>query len=69
MQWCTVNKKCAAFTLKGYEFIQNKYLGVGDPGAQSGIVNSPVAGSRLIASGYAGVAVFSPWRSFVVEEV
>ena len=36
------------FTLKGGDFISNKYLGVGgEDGLSSGVVSSPVAGSKL----------------------
>ena len=59
----------ANFTLKGGEFITNKYLGVGgEDGLSSGLVSSPVAGSKLIAWGYAGIGVFNPYRSFIVRE-
>jgi hypothetical protein len=38
----------ALFTLKGGDFISNKYLGVGkENGLTSGEVASPVAGSKL----------------------
>lgn len=37
------------FTLKGGDFITSKYPGVGGlDGLSSGIVSSPVAGSKLI---------------------
>lgn len=59
----------ACFTLKGGEFITNKYLGVGgENGLSSGVVSSPVAGSKLINWGYAGIAVFNPYRSFIIRE-
>ena len=36
------------FTLKGGDFIQNKFPGVGGlDGLSSGVVSSPVAGSKL----------------------
>jgi len=57
------------FTLKGMEFVRNFIKGVGGlNGGESGEVSSPVAASRIIHSGYAGVGVFSPYRSFVIEE-
>lgn len=57
------------FTFKGGEFISNKLKGVGGfSGLESGEVFSPVAGSKLINWGYAGVGVFSPYRSFVLME-
>lgn len=60
----------AMFTLRGGDFITNKYPGVGGlDGLSSGVVSSPVAGSKLINWGYSGVAVFSPYRSFILREV
>ena len=57
------------FTFKGGEFITNKLKGVGGfTGLESGEVFSPVAGSKLINWGYAGVGVFSPYRSFILQE-
>ena len=42
----------AGFTLKGAEFVTSKYPGVGGvDGITSGIVSSPVAGSKLIVAG------------------
>lgn len=58
------------FTLKGGDFISNKYLGVGGlDGLSSGVVSSPVAGSKLINWGYSGVGVFNPYRSFILREI
>lgn len=37
-------------------------------GTESGIVSSPVAGSKLIMMGYAGIGVFTPYRSFILRE-
>lgn len=60
----------AMFTLKGGDFITNRYLGVGrENGLSSGDVASPVAGSKLINWGYSGVAVFNPYRSYVLREI
>jgi hypothetical protein len=60
----------AAFTLQGGEFVTNKYPGVGGvDGKTSGIVSSPVAGSKLIVAGYSGIAAFAPYKSFILEEV
>ena len=60
----------AAFTLKGAEFVSSKYPGVGGvDGITSGIVSSPVAGSKLIAAGYSAIVHFAPYRSFIVEEI
>ena len=60
----------ALFTLKGADFVTNRFPGVGGmDGISSGVVSSPVAGSKLINWGYSGVAVFNPYRSFVLREV
>jgi len=60
----------AAFTLEGAEFVSSKYPGVGGvDGITSGIVSSPVAGSKLIVAGYSGIAAFAPYKSFIIEEV
>lgn len=60
----------AGFTLKGAEFISSKYPGVGGvDGVTSGIVSSPVAGSKLIVAGFSGIVAFAPYRSFIIEEV
>lgn len=60
----------AMFTLKGGDFITNKFPGVGGlDGLSSGVVSSPVAGSKLINWGYSGVAVFAPYRSFILREI
>lgn len=57
------------FTFKGGEFITNKLKGVGGfSGLESGEVFSPVAGSKLINWGYAGVGVFAPYRAFILQE-
>ena len=51
----------AMFSLKGKDIITNKYIGVGgEDGVSSGVVSSPVAGSKRIVWGYASVAVFNP---------
>lgn len=55
------------FTLEGAEFISSSLPGVGGiNGNSSGQVATAVAGSKLINSGFAGVAVFNPYRSFVL---
>ena len=59
-----------AFTIQGAEFVTSKYPGVGGvDGITSGIVSSPVAGSKLIVAGYSGIVAFAPWKSFILEEV
>ena len=60
----------AMFSLKGRDMITNKYVGVGGlDGGTSGVVSSPVAGSKRIIWGYSGVAVFNPYRSAVLREI
>ena len=60
----------AQFSLKGKEFISNSIAGVGGlQGGQSGPVASPVAGSKLVIHGYAGICVFNPYRSFICQEI
>jgi hypothetical protein len=55
------------FTLEGAEFITSTIAGVGGlNGRSSGAVASPVAGSKLVNSGFAGVQVANPYRSFVL---
>ena len=53
---------------KLYGDIQNTLVG-GVDGVTSGIVSSPVAGSKLIVSGYAGIGVFAPYKSFIIEQI
>lgn len=60
----------AGFTIKGAEFVTSKYPGVGGvDGITSGIVSSPVAGSKLIVAGYAGIVAFAPYKSFIIEQI
>lgn len=59
------NPAIAAFTLKGKEFISNKLTGVG---FRDGEVATPVAGGKLILSGYYGVAAFAPYKSFILSQ-
>lgn len=57
------------FTLKNAEFIRNTVKGVGGiNGNDSGDVSSPVAGSKIIHTGYAGVGIYNPYRSYIIEE-
>ena len=57
----------AQFTFKNGEFIQNKILGVGgENGLTGGPVSSPVAATKLTAFGYAGIAVFNPYKSVIL---
>ena len=57
------------FTLKGGDFISNRFPGVGGlDGLSSGVVSSAVAASKLINWGYSGVGVFNPYRSYMLIE-
>jgi len=60
------------FTFKRGEIIHNFIKGVGgSTGLQHGEVSSPVAASKIINWGYAGVGVYNPYRSVILisEEV
>ena len=60
----------AQFSLTGKALISNSIAGVGGlQGGQSGPVASPVAGSKLVIHGYAGICVFNPYRSFICQEI
>lgn len=55
------------FTFKGCDIVHNWINGVGGQnGTSSGQVSSPVAASKYINWGYAGVGVFNPYRSFIL---
>ena len=57
------------FTLEGAEYIENTIAGVGGlNGTTGGTVASTVAGSRLVATGYSGIGVFTPYRSYILIE-
>lgn len=57
------------FTLKNGDFLQNKIAGVGGfDGLSSGVVSSPVAASKLVVWGYSSIAVFNPYRSFILKQ-
>lgn len=59
----------AKFTLTGKEFTTNKIIGVqGEDGKSSGNVSTNVAGSKMVMMSTAGVAVFAPFRSFIIME-
>lgn len=51
------------FSLKNKQFVENTLSGVG---VRSGAVSTPVAGEKYIISGYAGVGVLTPYRSYVL---
>ena len=52
-----------ALTLKGKQMIQNQLTGVG---IKDGDVATAVAGSKMIISGYVGIAVLNPFRSHIL---
>lgn len=57
------------FTFKGGEFIQGSLEGLGGlDGLSSGKISTPVAGSKLAVMSYGGVAVFNPYRSYIIKE-
>lgn len=51
------------FTLRDKAFMENKMTGVG---VRPGDVATAVAGEKYIVSGYAGIGVFNPYRSYVL---
>lgn len=57
------------FTLHRGEFIRNVIKGVGGTGGnESGDVASRIAGTTIVHMGYAGVGVFNPYRSYIIEQ-
>ena len=59
----------AKYTLSDKEFTLNRITGVGGySGHESGDVASNVAGSKAVMLGYAGVAVYAPYRSVILRE-
>ena len=58
----------AMYSLKGKDYIFNEVLGVGGrSGGDSGVVSTPVAGGMMTIHGYAGIAVYNPYRSFILR--
>lgn len=56
------------YSLKGKDYIFNEVLGVGGrSGGESGVVSSAVAGSMMTIHGYCGVAVYNPYKSFIIR--
>lgn len=53
------------FTLRDKAFVENSLPGVG---VKSGPVATAVAGEKYIVSGYCGVAVINPYRSYVLMQ-
>lgn len=52
------------FTFKGKQYVQSALYGPGT--SSNGVVSTPVAGGKKIAHGYSGVAVFCPYKSFIL---
>lgn len=60
----------AMFTLKGGDMMQSYLKGVGGlTGLESGEVSTPVAGAKRIMWGYSSLAVFNPYRSYVLRQI
>jgi len=58
------------FTLKGGDMMTSYLKGPGGlTGLESGEVSTPVAGAKRIMWGYSSLAVFNPYRSYVLREV
>lgn len=53
------------FTLKDKAFVENVLTGVG---VKSGSVATAVAGEKYIVSGYAGICVLNPYRSYILMQ-
>ena len=51
------------FTLAGQEFKSHVLNGVG---GDTEVISSPVAGTKMVISGYSGIGVFSPYRAYVL---
>ena len=57
------------FTLEGADMITGTLKGLGGvTGKDSGDIASPLHGYQYTIAGYDGVAVYNPWRSFIMEE-
>ena len=58
------------FTLKGGDMMQSYLKGPGGlTGLESGEVSTPVAGAKRIIWGYSSLAVFNPYRSYIIREI
>jgi hypothetical protein len=57
------------FTLEGAPVITGQLNGLGGKsGSESGLISTPIHGYQYIVAGYAGAAVYNPYRSFIMEE-
>lgn len=60
----------ACFTLKGGDMMTSYLKGVGGlTGLESGEVSTPVAGAKRIMWGYSSLALFNPYRSYVLRQI
>lgn len=58
------------FTLKGGDMMESYIKGVGGlTGLESGEVSTPVAGAKRIMWGYSSLAVFNPYRSYIIRQI
>lgn len=56
------------YTLKGGDYMTYDMYGPGlKDGLSSGVVSTPVAGGISGIWGYCGVAVFNPYKSFILK--
>lgn len=60
----------ALFTLKGGDMMTSYLKGPGGlTGLESGEVSTPVAGAKRIMWGYSSLALFNPYRSYVLRQI
>jgi hypothetical protein len=60
----------ALFTLKGGDMMQSYIKGVGGlTGLESGEVSTPVAGAKRVIWGYSSIAVFNPYKSYILRQI
>lgn len=58
------------FTLKGGDMMTSYIKGVGGmTGLESGEVSTPVAGAKRVMWGYSSLALFNPYRSYVIRQI
>ena len=60
----------ALFTLKGGDMMESYIKGPGGlTGLESGEVSTPTAGAKRIMWGYSSLAVFNPYRSYILRQI
>lgn len=58
------------FTLKGGDMMTSYLKGVGGlTGLESGEVSTPVAGAKRIMWGYSSLALFNPYKSYIIRQI